>query len=252
MNLQAIYILWLRDIIRHFRDRVRVIVSLFRPVLWLLFFGIGINSFFGRQRMVSEQDYLHFLFPGIVTLNLIFASLYAGIGIIWDREFGFLKEILVAPISRTSIALGRTLSGATISLIEGLFVFFLAPVIGVRLEVNKIIPVLGVMFLIAFTGTALGVLIAARMTSFEGFGIVANFVVMPMFFLSGALFPIGGNLPSWLRYLVRVNPLSYGVDALRNILIGMKVFPIWFNLVFLILFAWMTVFLAVIIFNKKE
>jgi len=251
MNLQAIYILWLRDLIRYFRDRVRVTLSLFRPVLWLLIFGTGINNLFRVQKMSSGEDYLHFLFPGIISLNLIFASLYAGISIIWDREFGFLKEILVAPISRTSIALGRTLSGTTVALIEGFFVFLLAPFIGVRLMIDKFIPVTMVMFLIAFAGTALGVLIAASIPSFEGFGIVANFVVMPMFFLSGALFPISGNLPGWLRYLVYLNPLTYGLDALRNVLVGGQVFPLWFDLLILSLFAWLVLFFAVLVFNKK-
>lgn len=251
MNFKAIYVLWLRDLIRYFRDRVRVILSLFRPVLWLLIFGTGINSLIQMQKMTSGEDYLHFLFPGIVTLNLVFASLYSGISIIWDREFGFLKEILVAPISRTSIALGRTLSGTTIALIEGFFVFLLAPFIGVKLMIDKFIPVIIVMFLIAFTGTALGVLIAAAIPSFEGFGIVANLVVMPMFFLSGAVFPISDNLPQWLKYSVRINPLTYGVDALRSVLGGVRVFPLWVNLFFLLVYGSLVVFLAVLVFNKK-
>lgn len=252
MNLRAIYILWLRDLTRYFRDRVRVILSLFRPVLWLLIFGTGINNLFRMQKMTSGGDYLHFLFPGIITMNLIFASLYSGISIIWDREFGFLKEILVAPISRTSIALGRTLSGTTIALIEGCFVFLLAPFIGVRLMAIKFIPLAVIMFLIAFAGTALGVFIAASIPSFEAFGIVANFIVMPMFFLSGAVFPVSSNLPGWLKYLVYLNPLTYGVDSLRNILVGVQVFPLWFNLFILSLFASLMVFFAVLVFNKKK
>lgn len=252
MNLRAIYILWLRDLIRYFRERVRVILSLFRPALWLIIFGTGVNNLFQMQRMTPGEDYLHFLFPGIIAQNLIFASLYAGISIIWDREFGFLKEILVAPISRTSIALGRTLSGTTVSLIEGFFVFLLAPFIGVRLMIDKLIPVTLVMFLIAFAGTALGVLIAVSIPSFEAFGVVANFVVMPMFFLSGAIFPISGNLPVWLKYLVYLNPLTYGVDALHNVLIGSHLFSFWFALLVLFLFACSVLFFAVLVFNKKR
>lgn len=247
MNIDGIYMICLRDLIRHFRDRVRVLGSLFRPVLWLLIFGSGLGSMMQR----SLPDYRHFLFPGIIVMNLVFAAMQSAISIVWDREFGFLKEILVAPISRTSIALGKALSGTTVALIEGIFVLILAPLIQVRLSLEAILLLLPTMFLVAFICTSIGILIASRMSSFEGFGLIANFVIMPMFFLSGALFPVKG-LPHWLNILVRINPLTYGVDLLRKITLGEGNFPFILNISILGSFAFFILLLATVQFNRMD
>ncbi len=246
MDFDGIYMIWLRDLIRHFRDRVRLLSSIVRPILWLLIMGMGLRGSFNMHGI----SYAHFIFPGIIAMNLIFAAMQSTISIIWDREFGFLKEILVAPISRTSIVLGKTLSGSTIAFIEGIFVLAFAPFIKINIPWPSLLTLLPLVFLIAFVCTALGIVIAARMTSFEGFGVISNFVIMPMFFLSGALFPLE-NLPSWINLIVRINPLTYGVDLLRRVVLGVNSFPIFLDLSYLVIFALIMLSIAVLEFNKR-
>jgi len=246
MDFDAIYMICLRDLIRHFRDRVRLLSSVVRPILWLLIMGMGLRGSFNMHGI----SYAHFIFPGIIAMNLIFAAMQSTISIIWDREFGFLKEILVAPISRTSIVLGKTLSGSTIAFIEGMFVLAFMPFIKINIPWPSLLILLPLIFLIAFVCTALGIAIAARMTSFEGFGVISNFVIMPMFFLSGALFPLE-NLPSWINLIVRINPLTYGVDLLRRVVLGINSFPIFLDLSYIVIFALIMSSIAVFEFNKR-
>lgn len=246
MDFAAIRMIWLRDLIRHFRDRIRLLGSVSRPILWLLIMGTGLRPSFN----VAGLPYTHFIFPGIIVMNLIFASMYSTISIIWDREFGFLKEILVAPIPRSSIVLGKTLSGSTIAFVEGLFVLAFAPVIKINLPPAHLLLLLPVMFFVAFVCTSLGIVIAARMTSFEGFGVISNFVIMPMFFLSGAMFPID-NLPLWVNIGIRLNPLTYGVDLLRRITLGIKVFSLSTDVLCLMGFALAMSIISVFEFNKR-
>jgi ABC-2 type transport system permease protein len=247
MDFDAIKMIWMRDLIRHFRDRIRLLGSVSRPILWLLIMGTGLRTAFN----VKGISYAHFIFPGIIAMNLVFAAMYSTITIIWDREFGFLREILVAPIPRTSIVLGKTLSGSTIAFIEGLFVLAFAPLIKINIPLFHLLLLLPVMFFIAFVCTSLGIVIAARMTSFEGFGAIANFVIMPMFFLSGAMFPID-NLPVWINVITRLNPLTYGVDLLRRITLGVKVFPLYIDFFYLIAFALVMLGIGVFEFNKRN
>ena len=180
--------------------------------------------------------YVEYLLPGIVAMNLIFSAFLSAISIIWDREFGFLKEMLVAPITRTSIAVGKSASGATVSCLQGCLVLVFIPWLGISLQPSRILAGVPIMFLIAFPLTALGLWIASRMTSFEGFGTIANFVIMPMFFLSGAVFPLQ-EAPEVMRLLSRVNPLSYGVDLLRGVFYGVWMHPGWLDLLVLVLFS---------------
>ncbi len=247
MDFDAIRMIWLRDLIRHFRDRIRLLGSISRPILWLLIMGTGLRAAFA----VHGIPYTHFIFPGIIAMNLIFAAMQSTVSIIWDREFGFLKEVLVAPIPRTSIVLGKTLSGSTVALIEGLFVLAFAPVIKINISPARLLLLLPLMFLIAFACTSLGIVIAARMTSFEGFGVISNFVIMPMFFLSGAMFPIN-NLPSWINLFVRLNPLTYGVDLLRRVILGIEVFPLPLDFLCLIIFAAVMLSIGVFEFNRRS
>jgi ABC-2 type transport system permease protein len=245
MDFYAIGMIWLRDIIRHFRDRIRLLSSITRPVLWLLIMGTGLKASFN----MSGVSYVHFIFPGIIVMNLIFAAMQSTISIIWDREFGFLKEILVAPIPRISIVLGKALSGSTIAFIEGLFVLIFTPLIKINISLVGLFLLLPLMFFIALVCTSLGIVIAARMTSFEGFGAISNFIIMPMFFLSGAMFPID-NLPHWINFIVRVNPLTYGVDLLRQIILGIKIFSFYIDFLFLTIFFLVMLCIGIFEFNK--
>ncbi len=247
MDFDAIRMIWMRDIIRHFRDKVRLLGSITRPVLWLLILGTGLRAAFNVHGIV----YTHFIFPGIIAMNLIFAAMQSTISIIWDREFGFLREILVAPIPRASIVLGKALSGSTVAFIEGLFVLLFAPVIKISIPFVNLLMLLPLMFLIAFACTSFGIVIAARMTSFEGFGVISNFVIMPMFFLSGAMFPID-NLPHWINFIVRLNPLTYGVDFLRWIILGISTFPLYIDFLSLAAFSFAMLCISVFEFSKRS
>jgi len=237
----------MRDLIRHFRDKVRLLGSITRPVLWLLIMGTGLRAAFN----VHGIPYTHFIFPGIIAMNLIFSAMQSTISIIWDREFGFLREILVSPIPRSSIVLGKALSGATVAFIEGLFVLVFAPVIRINIPLPHLLLLLPLMFLIGFVCTTLGIVIAVQMDSFEGFGVISNFVIMPMFFLSGAMFPID-NLPHWINFVIRLNPLTYGVDLLRWDTLGLKTFALYANFLFLAVFAFIMLIIGVFEFNKRS
>jgi len=247
MDFDAIWMIWLRDLIRHFRDKIRLLGSITRPVLWLLIMGTGLRAAFN----VHGISYTHFIFPGIIAMNLIFAAMISTISIIWDREFGFLREILVAPIPRSSIVLGKALSGSTVAFIEGLFVLAFAPFIKINIPLVHLLLLLPLMFLIAFVCTSLGIVIAARMTSFEGFGVISNFVIMPMFFLSGAMFPID-NLPHWINFIIRLNPLTYGVDLLRWNTLGIRTFALYIDFLFLIIFSFIMLGIGVLEFSKRS
>ena len=247
MDFDAIRMIWLRDLIRHFRDKVRLLGSITRPILWLLIMGTGLRAAFN----VHGVSYAQFIFPGIIAMNLIFAAMISTISIIWDREFGFLREILVAPIPRSSIVLGKALSGSTVAFIEGLFVLAFAPLIKINIPLVNLFLLLPIMFLIAFVCTSMGIVIAARMTSFEGFGVISNFVIMPMFFLSGAMFPID-NLPHWISFIIRLNPLTYGVDLLRWNTLGIKTFALYIDLLFLVIFAFIMLSIGIFEFSKTN
>ncbi|MCX7841978.1 MAG: ABC transporter permease [Clostridia bacterium] len=237
-----------REVIRGLREKSRLFGSIARPVVWLFLLGTGLRGSFGG---VAGVDYIHYIFPGILVMNILFASIMAGTSIIWDREFGFLKEILVAPVSRISIAVGKTLGGSIMSTIQGLIVLVFYPFIGIRLSIAQLTLTLCCMFLISFCITALGILIAVRMRSFEGFGVMNNFVVMPMFFLSGAMYPIN-HVPVWIKILTRVNPVYYCVDLVRPVMLGLT--PdnsIWANLGFLGVFATIVLGIAVFLFRLE-
>jgi len=248
IDLACIQMVWLRDIIRYFREKSQLYGSLTRPVLWLFILGLGLR---GGYKGFGNVNYTQFIFPGIVAMTSIFTSIQSAISIIWDREFGFLKEILVAPVPRTSIVIGKGLAGTTLSLIQGCIVLLLAPLVRVKLSALSIVPLILVMAVLSFALTGIGIVIAARMTSFQGFGTIMNFVIMPMWFLSGALFPMQG-LPWWLNILVRLNPLTYGVDLVRRLVLGFSFYSPWFNLIFLVGFGILTTGAAVFFFNRGE
>lgn len=229
-TLRAIYIIWKRDLIRYWRDRTRVIASLAQPVLFLFVFGSGLSSSLrgssgGFGGTGASLQYAQFIFPGIIGMSVLFTSIFSAMSIVWDREFGFLKEVLVAPIHRSAVAIGKTLGGATQAMLQGLVILILAPLVGVKLTVLGVVEIIPMAFLFAFSVSALGVAVAARMRTMQGFQMVMNFLMMPMFFLAGALFPLGANLPGWLTVLTRLDPASYGIDAIRRVVLSASGVP---------------------------
>jgi len=229
--LKAVYIIWYRELLRYWRDKSRIISSLGLPILFLFVFGSGLSPAMGG--LVSGMpalppgmkiDFVKFVFPGVMGMSLVMSSMMAGISVVWDREFGFLKEIMVAPVPRTAIAVGKTLGGGTVGVIQGLLTLIFAPLIGVAVTPLMLAQLIPVMFLIAFSITSLGVAVAVRMKSMEGFQMVMQFVMMPMIFVSGALFPMR-NLPAWMDFLVKINPVTYAIDPLRQIIFRAQGLP---------------------------
>lgn len=254
-ELLAIYSIWLREVKRYIRERSRLVSSLISPLLWLLIFGVGVGSGLGRFGTTSSfygYRYQTFIFPGIIGQTILFTAIWLGISLIWDREFGFLKEILVAPISRTSIILGKALGGATSAFLQGLLLLPFAFVVGVELTPISFLACLPLMYLLALGLVTIGLSIAARIESLEGFNLIMSFVVMPMFFLSGALFPID-TLPQWLRIFTYLDPLTYGVDALRFILLhNAYTFPVYVDVPVLIGFTVCIILIAAREFNINK
>ena len=271
-TLRAIYIIWYRDILRFWRDRMRLLGSLAQPLLFLIVFGTGLGSALGGAGGFggggSTLSYTQFIFPGIIGMSILFSAIFGAMSIVWDREFGFLKEVLVAPIDRSAVAIGKALGGATQAMVQGLILLVLAPVVGVQLTVTSVLLVIVFSFLLAFSLSSLGVLIASRMTSMQGFQVVMNFLMMPIFFLSGSLFPLQG-LPDWMTVLTRIDPASYGMDPLRRVMlegaglpaaalnqlsltIGDYVLPIWLEAVILLAFGIVVLAFAVRNFRVRD
>ena len=219
-RFRATYIIWLRDLKRHFRDRARIFGSLATPIIFIFVLGQGLGSSIsgGIPAAGGALDYKTFMFPGILGMTVLFAGVFSAVSIVWDREFGFLKEMLVAPVPSWSIALGKVISGATIASFQGCLMLILAPFAGVSLTPIMIAKLLPTLFLVSFSMTGMGVLVATRLKSMQGFQMIMNFIMMPMFFLSGAMFPLA-NAPVWMDILSKLDPLTYGVDALRSIML---------------------------------
>lgn len=215
--MRAVWILWLRQIKRYSRSRSRMIGSLGQPILFLFALGFGFGPIFARA---GHGDYLEFVTPGIIAMGIIFNAVFGGIEIIWDRQFGFLKETLVAPVPRLAIVLGRTLGGATTALLQGVIVLVICVLAGFRIHHVLLVPLaLVFMFLIALVFAAIGTAIGSVLKDMQGFQLIMNFLVMPLYFFSNALFPVAG-LPAPLRIAVRLNPLTYGVAGMRDALAG--------------------------------
>jgi len=254
-ELEAVYTVWLREMIRYTRDRGRMISSLAMPIFWLLIFGSSI-----RASVEMNIDYTSFIAPGIIVMSLMFNSIFSGITVIWDRELGFMKEMLVAPISRLSIVAGKALGGATTALVQGTFLIFLILVvknlssgyfIALRMDLTVFFLIIPMMVLISLGLVGLGISIASRLDSLENFGLVMNFLIMPMFFLSGALFPIN-NLPSWIRYVTYLDPVTYGVELLRSILIGFSSINIILSFSAVLIFTCSMLLIGAYLFNKRS
>lgn len=211
-ELRAVWIVWKRELIRFVRQPARIVTGLVQPVLFLLVLGTGLSSLVGNT---GGFDYRKFIFPGVLAMSVLTTAIFSAVSIVWDREFGFLREMLVAPVGRGSLVIGKTLGGTTVATAQGSIMLVLAPFIGVRLTPLLVIEVFGAAALMAFGLTAFGVFVASRMKKIESFQIVMQFLLMPMLFLSGALFPLSG-LPSWLSVITKFDPLAYAIDPLRR------------------------------------
>jgi ABC-2 type transport system permease protein len=246
-----IYTMWLREMKRFLRVKARVVGSLLMPIFFLAFLGLPMS--FASQIPVPEGvGYLDFLAPGIVGMTLLFAGTMSGASVIWDKEFGFLKEVLVAPVNRFSVILGRSLGGMTTAIIQALIIVGIAVAMGVKLSsVPGFFLAILVMILTCATFTGFGLIIATRLGNLEGFMAIMNLIVFPIFLLSGALFPIQ-SMPSWLRYIMYIDPLTYGVDGLRGTLIGISAFPLWLDFTVLIVLCLALATLGSYFFSKME
>src|SRR6185312_11288171 len=213
--MSAIYILWLRELKRYTRSRAQIVASLGQPLLYLLVLGFGLGPVFQRA---GNGSYLQFMAPGVIGMSVLFSSIFSGLGLLWDRQFGFLKETLVAPVSRLQIMIGRTLGGATVAVIQGMLVMVICLIAGFRPAHLWAIPfALGFMVLIALLFAALGMAIGSGLQDMQGFQLIMNFLVMPIYFLSGALFPLTQQ-GVVMKYVTRADPLAYGIDGMRNVL----------------------------------
>ncbi len=212
---------WLRELIRFQRTRTRILSGLIQPVLFLLVLGYGMSGLVGTT---GGFDFKKFMFPGIMAMSVVTTAIFSGVSIVWDREFGFLREMLVAPTSRASLALGKTAGGATVAAVQGTIMLVLAPLVGVRLTPLLVVQIIALELLMAVALTAFGVFVASRIQKMEGFQVVMQLLLFPMIFLSGALFPLEG-LPPWLRVLTRLNPLTYAVAPLRQVVFDAQDMP---------------------------
>jgi ABC-2 type transport system permease protein len=249
-TLQVVYVILLRDLTRYFRERTQLVGAVARPALWLFIMGYGMQSMVTRR--FQGANYVEFVFPGMIAMTVLFTSMFSAISVIWDREFGFLKGVLVAPIPYYAAIVGKALSGTALSMVQGCIIMLFAPLVGVPLGILVIAKSLIIMAITAFAMTSVGLIIASRMTSFEGFGTIMNFVVMPIFFLSGAMFDTS-RVPDAMKIFVAVNPLSYGVDALRStILATHPMHPYWLSVLVMGALAAILVAVSAKTFTKME
>jgi ABC-2 type transport system permease protein len=255
---QAMTTIWQREITRYRRDRTRIVSTIVQPVMFLIVFGSGF-----RQTLASGlgMDFLAFMYPGTIAMTVMGVAFFSTVSTVWDREFGFLKEVLVAPIPRTAIALGKTIGAATIASVQALILLGLAPVIGVELHPARIPLLILYMLMLSVAVSGLGLLVASLMKTTESFGIVIQILIFPMFFLSGAFFPLT-EVPKWMEVLSNLNPLTYGVDALRQVILRGDIpwevadriflYSLPINGLFLLGFSTVMVLAAVIAFNKRS
>jgi ABC-2 type transport system permease protein len=222
IEIHAIYVMWLRQMKRFLRSKSRLVATFIQPLFFLAILGTGLR---GAVISGMDSDYMTFIAPGIVAMSILFSSMFTGIAVLWDKQFGFLQEVLVAPISRFSIIFGRTLGGATTALIQGFIILAIAVGLGVRPDgILGMLLTIVFMIVIAFTAVGFGLAIASKMSDFQGFQIIMNLIILPLFFLSTAFFPIATNenIPQVIVYLSFVNPLFFMVDGIRGSLTGVN------------------------------
>jgi ABC-2 type transport system permease protein len=243
----GLYGMWLREVKVYLRERSRVTSSIFLPLMWLIVFGKGLGSTIS----ISNISYDVFIYPGIIGMSTLFGSLFFGVYIIWDKKVDFLKEVLVSPLSRTTIFLGKVLGGITDVIIQVTILLLLGPVLGIPMTIAKMLFAYLIVITLSIAIVSIGLIIGSVMESPEGFGLIVTFVAYPLFFLSGALFPIE-NIPNWLKPFIFLDPLTYGVDALRQIILGAGRFPVMFSFTVLLVFAAGMVFLGTVAFERMK
>ena len=245
-EIEGIYAIWLREAKIYLREKERIISSVISPLLWIFGFGSGIGSAVSE---ISGYPYQVFIFPGILVMTVLFTSLFYGIYIIWDRKLDFLKEVLVAPVSRSSVFAGKMLGGASDAMIQVVFLLIIGLLINIPLPLPVIIGTFFMLLLISIGMVSIGLVIGANLNNPEGFSLVINFVMWPMFFFSGALFPVN-NLPQWLMVVTYINPLTYGVDAVRGIILGINNFSIFYDIAAMMVFAAIAMLTRVLSFRR--
>jgi ABC-2 type transport system permease protein len=247
--MNVIYILWLRELRRYVRSRAQIVASLGQPVMYLVALGFGLGPVFQKA---GQGSYLQFIAPGVIAMTILFSSVFSGMGLLWDRQFGFLKETMVAPVPRVQVMLGRVLGTATVAVLQGLLVVLVCFIAGFRAVNIKMIPLaLLFMLLTASVFAAVGTAIGSVLQNMQGFQLIMNFLVMPLFFLSGALFPLN-SLPKVLGVMTSLDPLAYGVDALRASLAGMSHFGMIADLAVLVSVGAVMLFVSSYLFSKIE
>ena len=268
-DLRAVSIVWQRELIRFRRDRLRAVTSLIQPLLFLLVLGTGLSSL-AKGSMPPGVSFKSFIYPGVLAMSVMFTAIFSAASIVWDREFGFLREMLVAPVSRSAIVIGKCLGGATIATFQGIIMLALAGLAGVPYNPVLMLILTGELLLLAFTLTAFGVMMAARITQFQAFMALTQMLVMPLFFLSGALYPLTG-LPAWLSFLTRIDPLTYVVGPMRHAVFthlnldpqamqalspgitwGGWVVPIWLSLTMVLVMGLTMMGVAIVTFSRPE
>lgn len=246
--MNAIYILWLRSLKRYFRNRSRIIGSLGQPLLFLVALGLGFGPIYAKA---GGGNYINILAPGVIAMSILFTGIFNGVEIIWDRQFGFLKETMVAPVSRFEIMLGRTLGGATVAIIQGIVVLVLTVLIGFRPNLLDVPLSVLFMLLIALLFTGLGTAIGSMLNDMQGFQLIMNFIVQPIFFLSGALFPLNG-LTGPIEIITKIDPLAYGVDGLRATLAGTGSYGVGLDLLVLSVLSAILLGIGSYLFSKIQ
>jgi len=257
-SLRAIRMVWVRDLIRLRRTPTRIVTGVAQPLLFLFVLGAGLENLIGSQR-AGGVDYQQYLFPGILAMSVLTSSLFSAIAIVWDREFGFMREMLVAPVSRSALVFGKALGGGSVAVLQGLILVVVAPIVGVHFTVGSFFAMVGFLLLLAFALTAFGIVIASRMQRMESFQMVMALVLQPMIFLSGAIFPLV-DLPKWLAVVTRLNPATYGIDAIRRVLLPniapLTIFgwvvPLWADALITLAFGTTMLTLAVRLFAQTE
>lgn len=253
LSYKAIYVITLREFKRFFRQKGRLIVTMARPLIWLLIVGSGFTNLIDTS---GGAHYIQFILPGIVGMTILFSSIFSTISVVWDREFGFLREMLVAPVSRVTIVFGKLLSGTALSVMQGAALLLIAPMLKLHLGVDDFIFMVFLMFIVALAITALGLFVASFLTSLEGFNVIMNFIVLPMFFLSGALYPVG-TLPSVIKLFTYINPLCYGVDSFKHVLLPgqgrlIAEFPLSLDIIYVSVFAVVFTLLSALVFERRK
>jgi len=251
-NITAVYTIWLREMKKFVRARSRIVGNIAMPFFFLAFLGTGITSSLSFGGGLAGLSYLDFMAPGVIAMTLLFSSMFSGISVLWDKEFGFLKEMLVAPVSRISIVFGKVMAGMTTGLLQAFIILAIALLLGVNIvsAAGVLVSVIFIL-LISMSFVSLGIAFASRMRDMQGFQIIMNFLIMPLWLLSGAFFPVQG-LPAWLSVLSYMNPLTYGVDGLRANIIGVGGIPVIISVSVLAAFSVAMISLGAWLFSKTE